>query len=85
MHQRNLRDQPEVVVHLPDPVAAVIVEGRAEWVRVPADLRKRLAEASKDKYGYAPPGAYSHGVWALCPRRVLAWNSLPEDATRFTF
>ena len=86
IHQRNLRTHPEVVVHLPDPMAAVIVEGRAAW-RIPALAdAKRLAADSKAKYGYAPPAAtYTAGIWALAPRRVLAWTSIPDDPTRFEF
>jgi Pyridoxamine 5'-phosphate oxidase len=86
IHQRNLRTHPEVVVHLPDPMAAVIVEGRAEW-RIPgvADA-KRLAADSKAKYGYAPPTAtFTAGTWALAPRRILAWTNITDDPTRFEF
>lgn len=86
VHQRNLRTNVEVVVHLEDVVRAVIVEGRAAW-RVPGvDHAARLAGASKLKYGYAPAlEAYTSGVWAVSPRRVLAWDSVAEDATRFVF
>ena len=86
MHQQTLRENPQVTVHLEDAIAAVIVEGRAEWVTPAAEVAERLATASREKYGYAPPPqAYRDGVWALRTHRVLAWNSLPRDATRFTF
>ena len=84
--QRNLAQNPAVVLHLEDADAAVIVEGEGE-VTVPDEaLVQRLLAASKAKYGYAPPAdAYRAGVWTLAPARVLAWTSLPVDATRFTF
>ena len=86
IHQRNLRTHPEVVVHLPDPMAAVIVEGRAAWRRPQLADAKRLVADSKGKYGYAPPPAtYIAGTWALAPRRVLAWTSITDDPTRFEF
>jgi hypothetical protein len=45
-----------------------------------------LLAASKRKYGYAPPAdAYAGGVWRLRPAKVMAWTSLPVDATRFLF
>lgn len=86
VHQRTLRANPQATIHLEDATAPVIVEGRAEWVTPPMKLAQRLAAASREKYGYAPrPQAYRDGVWALRPHRVLAWNSIADDATRFTF
>jgi hypothetical protein len=86
IHQRNLKTNPEVVVHLPDAMAAVIVEGRAAWRKPGLSDAKRLATGSKAKYGYAPPPAtYSAGTWAVAPRRVLAWTSIADDPTRFEF
>jgi hypothetical protein len=86
IHQRNLRTNPELVVHLSDPMAAVIAEGRAIWRTLTQAPAKRLAAASKVKYGYGPSAsAYTSGVWALEPRRVLAWTHVAEDPTRFDF
>lgn len=86
VHVRNLRQNPAVVMHLADTMSVVIAEGQAEWVTPPATLARRLAAASKKKYGYAPaPDAYRAGTWCLRPRRVLAWQSFPQDATRFRF
>jgi hypothetical protein len=86
VYQRNLRTNDEVVVHLEDAVRAVIIEGRATRHLPRLDEAARLAAASKTKYGYAPPvEAYTSGVWAVSPRRVLAWDSVAEDATRFEF
>jgi hypothetical protein len=86
LHQRNLERDQRVVVHLEDTMAAVILEGTMRRVTPPPDLTRRLAAASKAKYGYAPPpGAYAAGVWSLQPERARAWSSFPADATRFRF
>lgn len=86
VHERNLRRDQRVVVHLEDALSAVIVEGRAEWTRPSAELAGRLAAASTDKYGYGPgPEAYLAGAWSVRPHRVLAWSGFPTDATRFRF
>ncbi|MFD9939643.1 pyridoxamine 5'-phosphate oxidase family protein [Nonomuraea sp. NPDC059023] len=82
VHIRNLRANGHACVHLEDATAAVIVEGTATWTTPDPDLARRLEAADKEKYGY---GAFLPDVWALRPERVLAWNSLPEDATRFTW
>jgi hypothetical protein len=83
---RNLEANLEIVMHLEDPMQAVIVEGAAEWVTPSPEDATRLAEASKEKYGYAPsPEDYAKGVWALRPRRALAWTEFPKDCTRFQF
>jgi hypothetical protein len=57
-----------------------------ERVTPDATAARDLAAASKSKYGYGPPAsAYRSGVTALVPRRVLAWDDLSADPTRFTF
>ncbi|MGH8925542.1 MAG: hypothetical protein ACRDWA_13030 [Acidimicrobiia bacterium] len=51
-------------------------------------MAARLADESFAKYpqyGRLDPNLYMGGVSALRPRRVLAWTSLIEDATRFVF
>jgi nitroimidazol reductase NimA-like FMN-containing flavoprotein (pyridoxamine 5'-phosphate oxidase superfamily) len=86
VHQRTLRRNPEIAVHLADPHEVVIAEGRAEWVTAGPALARRLAAASKEKYGYGQPAsAYRNGTWCLRPARVLAWTSVATDPTRFTF
>ena len=91
VRHRNLEHNPQAAVHLPDPLQAVVVEGRCELVRDPSpQLRRRLFEASQ-KYaamGYAPHDLESYdpsGMWMLRPRRAVAWASYPTDATRFTW
>jgi hypothetical protein len=86
LHQRNLRRDPRVAVHLEDTMAAVVLEGSMRLVTPPPELVDRLVAASKAKYGYAPPeGAYQAGVWALRPDRARAWSAFPTDVTRFRF
>jgi hypothetical protein len=86
LHMRNVSRDQRVVMHLEDGDAAVIVQGRAELVVPPPDLVDRLVNASTQKYGYSPGhDAYAGGVWVLRPHRVLAWNDLPKDASRFSF
>jgi hypothetical protein len=83
VHLRNLGANPAAALHLPDAVAAVIVEGTAAWVVPSRAAARTLAAASKAKYGWG--GSYVGGVWLLRPVRVLAWTALNRDATRFTF
>jgi Pyridoxamine 5'-phosphate oxidase len=89
VHQRNLRDNRQVAVHLADPIAAVIVEGTAEWRTPGPDEARAIADATRIKYaryGYpANPDDYAAGMWGLRPAVVLAWDRLNVDATRFTF
>jgi hypothetical protein len=83
---RNLALDGRATLHLGDGNAAVIVEGTAALVRPDGPTAAALIAASKQKYGYAPPAdAYAAGVWRLRPSKVMAWTSLPVDATRFRF
>jgi general stress protein 26 len=86
VHIRNLRRDSRATLHLEDGESAVIVEGVAEWVTPSRAVAQRLAAAAKSKYGYAQSAAsYQEGVWRLQPVKVLAWNTLYVDATRFRF
>lgn len=83
---RNLLTDGRASLHLPDAGAAVIVEGRCDLLTPAGPTVARLITASREKYGYAPPAdGYAAGVWRLRPSKVLAWTSLPVDATRFRF
>lgn len=84
---RNLRAEPRAVLHLEDAASAVVVEGVCERVHPEAERARRLADRSRQKYGYAPdPAVYTEqGVWRLRPSRVLSWQQFPRDATRFAF
>jgi hypothetical protein len=83
---RNLTADGRASLHLPDAVAAVIVEGTCEVHQPDGDFAGALVHASERKYGHAPPvSAYLSGVWRLRPLKVMAWASYPADATRFRF
>ena len=86
VHIRNLRSDPRAVVHTESGESPVIAEGTAEWYQSSPHEVGRLTEAAQAKYGYpVSPESYSSGTWRRSPERVLAWNVLYEDATRFTF
>ena len=83
---RNLLADGRATLHLADAESAVIVEGTAELVHPDPPTVVELIAASKQKHGYAPPAdAFAGGVWRLRPSKVMAWTSLPADATRFRF
>ena len=86
VHIRNLRRDARATLHLEDGESAVIVEGIAEWVEPEKAVARRLAEATTAKYGYPQSASdYLEGQWRLQPAKVLAWNTLYVDATRFLF
>ena len=88
VHFRNIIANPEIVVHIGDGQEAIIVEGAVEIEKPDAEKAKRLSDASFDKYpqyGRMDPSMYMEGVSFLRPRRVLAWTSFTENATRFRF
>jgi hypothetical protein len=86
VHIQNLSRDGRATLHLEDGESVVIVEGVAEWVTPSKTDAQRLAAAAKAKYGYAQSAAsYQEGVWRLQPIKVLAWNTLYVDATRFRF
>jgi hypothetical protein len=85
VHHRNAVADPRALVHLPDPARAVIVEGDVRLARPSPALARRLAEASRAKYGYGPEAQAGEGVLGLYPRRARAWTEFPADATRFRF
>ncbi|HVE75621.1 MAG TPA: pyridoxamine 5'-phosphate oxidase family protein [Actinomycetota bacterium] len=88
VHHRNVEFNGAAAAHIGDGQEAIIVEG-VVTVEIPApDLAKRLADATTAKYpqyGKAESSAYKDGVWVLRPGKVMAWTSLPVDATRFVF
>jgi hypothetical protein len=86
---RNLRANPEIVVHLESGDDSVILEGVVEDESDP-ELRRRAGEAYAAKYGFdALGGADEDGppVYVLRPRVAFAWleSSFPETATRWRF
>jgi hypothetical protein len=85
VHYRNVLANPNVVVHLPDPVKAVIVEGDARLANPSPALAQRLAAASQAKCGYGQDAGGYQGALGVYPRRVRAWTAFPKDATGFRF
>jgi hypothetical protein len=88
VHHRNITRNPQVVVHIGDGQEAIIVEGAVEIEKPTEDFAARLSDESFAKYpqyGRLDPSMYMEGVSVLRPRRVLAWTSFTENATRFTF
>ena len=86
---RNLRANPEAVVHLESGDDCVILEGVVEEESDPG-LRRRVGEAYAAKYGIdALGGTDGDGppVHVLRPRVALAWleSSFPQTATRWRF
>ena len=79
-HLRNVRSNPNVVMHLESGDEVVIFEGVAEEI-TGRDLRARIDDAYEAKYGIR------HGtpVFALRPQVVFAWAEYPVSATRFRF
>jgi nitroimidazol reductase NimA-like FMN-containing flavoprotein (pyridoxamine 5'-phosphate oxidase superfamily) len=90
VHNKNVGSNPAVAMHIGDGMKAIIVEGDAEFVRPPQGTAEQLAEISNRKYAHygmnnTPETYTKRGIWALKARRVIAWNLLFEDATRFLF
>jgi general stress protein 26 len=88
VHHRNVTRNPRVVVHIGDGQEAIIVEGIVEIEKPTQEMAKRLADemfAKYPQYGRIEPSMYMGGVSVLRPRRVLAWTSFTENATRFRF
>jgi nitroimidazol reductase NimA-like FMN-containing flavoprotein (pyridoxamine 5'-phosphate oxidase superfamily) len=88
VHYRNIIRNPQVVVHIGDGQEAIIVEGPVEIEKPTQEMAARLSDvmyAKYPQYGRIEPGMYMGGVSVLRPRRVLAWTTFAENATRFTF
>ncbi|MGI8789931.1 MAG: pyridoxamine 5'-phosphate oxidase family protein [Actinomycetota bacterium] len=88
VHHRNITHNPLVAVHIGDGQEAIIVEGAVEIEKPTEEMAERLSEESFAKYpqyGRLDPSVYIEGVSVLRTRRVLAWTSFTENATRFRF
>lgn len=79
---RNIRANPSVVVTHPDPVKAIIVEGRAAVVDGMADTLR--AEFLR-KYDWDITGDTDYRtVIAVTPDKLLAWNHDDIAQSRWT-
>lgn len=87
---RNLRQNPQVVVHLEDGNAVIVVEGRATELRDSAELLAFLA-AYNPKYNWNfTPDQVARGVFAVHPEQAFAWlggegEAFGGTATRWRF
>ena len=92
---KNLRANPEVVVHLESGEDVLILEGRAEELRgIDRALFDKIDEQYAAKYDYRPRDNLSGpddvpypdgGLFAMRPRTAFAWSGFPADATRYRF
>lgn len=92
---RNLRANPEVVVHLESGGDVLIVEGAAEEISAPErSLFDRIDAQYAAKYEYKPsdnlqgPDDVPYpdgGLFVVRPRVAFAWSGFPADATRYRF
>jgi len=90
-HARNVAANPACSLNLESGTETVIVEGRSEPTRAPADGLGAELSAAFEKYhalGYAPaPESWvdGGGLMVLTPIRAMAWFDFPKDCTRFRF
>ena len=90
IHNKNIEHNPAVTMHIGDGMKAIIVEGESHFAKPPRETAERLVAISNVKYAHygmndTPETYTERGIWALKARRVIAWNLLFEDATRFVF
>lgn len=88
VHIRTVQSNPQAVMHLPDPMQAVIVEGVVRRVSPTEELARRMADVANEKYshyGLKNDAATYASALGLFPKSVLAWSAFPTDATRFQF
>jgi hypothetical protein len=87
---RNLRENPQIAVHLEDGNAVIVIEGRAAELRDTADLLAFLA-AYNPKYNWNfTPDQVARGVFAVRPAQAFAWlggegEAFGGTATRWQF
>lgn len=82
---RNLTQNPAVCIHLESADDVLILHGEARLQTPKRQVALRLAEASAQKYGYAPkPEDYeATPVYVFRPRVILAWRPALKEATRW--
>ena len=89
--QRNLRENPQLAIHIEIGDEVVIVEGTAtERVAPPKPLADAiLAGYAKYKAAEDYEASADHwtegGLWELRPVKAFAWSVFPDDMTRFRF
>lgn len=89
--QRNLRENPQLAIHVEFGEEVVIVEGTAREIVAPPQPQADALVAGYGKYKAAKdyeadPANWSNGgLWELTPVKAFAWSSFPRDMTRFRF
>jgi hypothetical protein len=85
---RNLAQNTAVCVHLESGSDVMILYGEVEELdEGDRELAQRMESASKEKYGYGVNAEdyLAGGTFAFTPRKVIAWKTLFQDATRWEF
>lgn len=89
--QRNLRENPQLAIHIEIGDEVVIVEGTATELVAPAASLSDAILAGFAKYTTAKDYEASAdnwaegGLWELRPAKAFAWSVFPDDMTRFRF
>jgi Pyridoxamine 5'-phosphate oxidase len=89
--QRNLRENPRLVIQVELGNDVVIVEGTATELIAPAEPLASAILGGFAKYrepkGYeaSPDNWTQGGLWVLEPSKAFAWSAFPDDVTRFRF
>ncbi|HVM55607.1 MAG TPA: pyridoxamine 5'-phosphate oxidase family protein [Acidimicrobiales bacterium] len=82
-HWNAIPAHADVAVHLGDPLAVVIVEGRAQRAAGEDGLFQRFVDAYNPKYAWSFDPAEDmvvNGVIEVVPDKVLAWTTVPVEA-----
>lgn len=82
---RNLAANPSVSANLENGCDVVIVEGLAELFTLDPELRLRLIEEWRVKYGMYGPQPDTEQLYRLQPRVVRAWSESMLDGARWKF
>jgi nitroimidazol reductase NimA-like FMN-containing flavoprotein (pyridoxamine 5'-phosphate oxidase superfamily) len=90
VHNKNVQKNPALSLHIGDGMKAIIVEGTADRQALTRATAERLANVNNTKYKHYGMNATAEQYikeppMCLKAERVIAWNLLFEDATRFTF
>jgi hypothetical protein len=89
--QRNLRENPQMAIHIEIGNEVVIVEGTATELvgpsaEVAAPILAGYAKYREAADYTADPANWSEGgLWVLDPIKSFAWSVFPTDMTRFRF
>jgi hypothetical protein len=90
-HNRNIKANPYLSVHLENGTEAIMLEGKSRPAGKPSpELGKILSQAYKKKYkdfGYTPePNSWDQGgLYVFTPSQCIAWSKFNEDPTKFIF